>query len=108
MGKIPLHDTLCEILGSSNCYFEPPSSIEMSYPCIVYNYANDRDDFADNVRYRKFKRYVVTIIDEDPDSKIPNNLKELPYCSSDRNYSVDGLSHFVFTLFFNGQRIKEE
>lgn len=108
MAKKPLHDVLCEALGSEYCYFEPPASIKMKYPCIRYNYSNDQDEFADNIHYRHFKRYTVTIIDRDPDSKIPDRLRELPYCSSDRNYVVDGLSHFVFTLFYSGSRIKEE
>lgn len=117
MARRPLHDILCEILTlsgpfpeeeGSHCYFEPPSGTQIYYPCIVYNYTNDDDDFADNIHYRESKRYTITIIDEDPDSKIPNRLKKLPYCSSDRNFSNDGLSHFVYTLFYNGPRIKEE
>lgn len=103
----PLHDILCEILGSKNCYFEPPSSVHMEYPCIRYSYSNDDDAFADNRRYLQNKRYMVTIIDTDPDSRIPGRLKELSYCRSDRNYSMDGLSHFVFTLYYNGPRVKE-
>lgn len=94
--------------GDFHCYFNPPSNTKMSYPCIVYNYTNDDDDFADNIHYRCSKRYTVTIIDDDPDSKISERLKELPYCTSDRNFASDGLSHFVYTLYYNGPRIKEE
>lgn len=108
MARMALHDILCEILGSRNCYFSPPASIILIYPCIIYNYTNDNDDYADNIHYRSSKRYTVTVIDQDPDSKIPGRLKELPYCSSDRNYAVDGLSHFVYTLHYSGPRIKEE
>lgn len=104
----PLHDILCEILGSKNCYFDPPATIHMKYPCIRYSYSNDMDQFADNRHYLKNKRYIITIIDENPDSKIPDRLKELHYCSSDRNYAMDGLNHFVFTLYYNGPRIKED
>lgn len=106
MARPALHDLLRAIV--EHCYFEPPADIQLQYPCIVYHHTNDRDDFADDKHYRKSKRYTVTIIDEDPDSEIPDRLKELPYCSSDRNFSVDGLSHFVYTLFYNGPRIKEE
>lgn len=114
MVKPSLHDVLLEILGApfsdgkNHLYFQPPSNTEMYYPCITYNYTNDQDTFADNVHYKSSKRYTVTIIDEDPDSKIPEKLKQLPYCTSDRNFSVDGLSHFVYTLFYDGPRIKEE
>lgn len=115
MGRPALHDVLCGVLGApfpdgeNHCYFQPPGDPEMRYPCIRYNYTNDDDDFADNIHYRRSKRYTVTIIDENPDSKIPERLKEaLPYCSSDRNFAVDGLNHFVYTLYYSGPRMKEE
>lgn len=108
MIKKPLHDILCEILGNNNCYFEPPVSIQMKFPCITYSYTNNLSMFADNVRYTKFKRYTVTIIDKNPDSKIQKKLEELPYCEFDRRFVFDGLTHFVYTLYYNGLRIKEE
>lgn len=109
-----LHSMLCEVLnapfpdGYDHCYFEPPSNTQIFYPCIIYNYINDKDEYADNVIYRSFKRYKVTVIDADPDSKIPERMKSLPYCSSDRNYTSDGLKHFVYTLYHRGPRIKKE
>lgn len=115
MERAALHDLLCEVLPGpfpeeegDHCYFRPPSDTQMYYPCIMYNYTNDLDDFADNVHYRHSKRYTVTIIDEDPDSKISEKLKKLPYCTSDRNFATDGLNHFVYTLYYDGPRIKEE
>lgn len=108
MERLCLHEILCEILGSKNCYYSPPSNIRMQYPCICYNLSNSETIFADNKSYMISKRYTITLIDEDPDSKIPERLLELPYCTSDRNYSEDGLNHFVFTMFFNGERIKKE
>lgn len=115
MEKQALHDILCGVLGApfpdgeDHCYFQPPGNPEMKYPCIRYNYTNDLDVFADNIHYMSSKRYTVTIIDENPDSEIPNRLKNtFPYCTSDRNYAVDGLNHFVYTLYYNGPRIKEE
>lgn len=108
MAKQALHDILCGVLGSPYCYFREPSDTMMKYPCIVYFHSNDEDRFADNIHYKVSKRYTVTIIDEDEDSEIPDRMKTIPYCTSDRNYVVDGLNHFIFTLYFNGPRIKEE
>lgn len=116
MGRPALHDLLCEVLPGpfpeeeeDHCYFQPPSNTQLYYPCIVYNYTNDSDDFADNIHYRHSKRYTVTIIDEDPDTKIPEKLvNKFPYCTSDRNFESDGLHHSVYTLYYSGPRIKEE
>lgn len=109
-----LHDILCGVVGmpfpdgENHCYFSPPDGMSMNYPCIVYNYINDLDDFADNIHYIRSKRYSVTVIDEDPDSKIPDKMIEIPYCTSYRNFVVDGLNHFTYTLYYSGPRIKEE
>lgn len=115
MEKPALHDLLCEVMspfssdGKPHCYFQPPDDMEMKYPCIVYNRTNELDFFADNIHYQGYNRYTITVIDEDPDSKIPNKLKNsFLYCISDRNFVVDGLNHFVYTLFYSGPRIKEE
>lgn len=98
--RLDLHEQLCKIPGAVQVYFRPPSS-GMVYPCIIYNLEGDMDYFADNIPYINPKRWSVIVIDENPDSEIPNRLKEqLPYCVFDRTYETDGLNHFVFTLYF--------
>lgn len=95
-----LHSRLTEILGSEYVYFQPPSNIRMNYPAIVYR-RDDRDvRHADNLPYKDAKRYLVTVIDRDPDSQIPDRISELPYCSFDRFFAVDGLNHDTYQLFF--------
>lgn len=98
--RLQLHDILCKILGSRNCYFRPPSGFEMHYPCIVYDHFSTEVDRADNIPYKTAKRYDITVIDENPDSEIPDRVLELPYCKSDRNFASEGLNHFTFTLYF--------
>jgi hypothetical protein len=98
--RLELHDELCGVLGSKNVYFRPPSK-GMKYPCIIYTLEGDDANFANNIQYIKRNRWGITIIDEDPDSEIPDRLKEsLPYCGFDRTYESDGLNHFVYTLYF--------
>ncbi len=112
MNKKPLHDILCEVVGGpfpdgkSHCYYQPPADKKISYPCIIYKYLSDLDDFADNMIYKSSKRYSLTVIDTDPDSEILSRVKKLNYCIPDRNYSSDGLNHFVYTLYYDGPRIK--
>lgn len=72
----------------------------MVYPCIVYK----RDDvdvlYAGNRPYRSTKRYQVTVIDQDPDSEIPDKVASLPLSSFERHYTADYLNHDVFNVFF--------
>lgn len=105
MATIALHDILCKILGTNDCYFQPPSGMQLKYPCIIYRFSSYNNEFADNRIYSSNKVYSITIIDQDPDSELPDKLREeLPYCRFDRSYEYDNLNHFVFTLNFKGPR----
>lgn len=89
-----------DLLGSENAYFQPPPSVHMNYPCIVYKPDFILSEWADNVSYVRSRRYLVTVIDENPDSAIPDAVAALPYCSYDRFYTAGNLNHNVFKLFF--------
>lgn len=95
-----LQALLESLLGSRNVYFQPPESVKLQYPCIVYERSNIRTDPADNRTYRKRNRYTVTVIDKDPDSLVPGKLQELGYCGFDRHFTSDQMNHDVFTLYF--------
>jgi hypothetical protein len=99
-GRLALQDLLEELLESDNVYFQPPSSLSMKYPCIVYELSHIKSDFADNNPYTLGVRYSVTIIDRDPDSTIPATIALLPLCSFDRFFTADNLNHYVFNIYF--------
>ena len=98
--RLKLHNILVEILGASNVYFQPPETIKMTYPCIVYIRNSAKTDFANNFPYKYTKRYEVTVIDENPDSEIPGKVASLPMCSFSRHFTSDNLNHDVFNLYF--------
>lgn len=98
--RLELHNKLCDILGSKNVYYTPPSK-GMKYPAIKYDMDNINGLHADDILYKSSKRWIITIIDENPDSIIPEKLlNSIRYCSFDRTYTSDDLYHFVFTLYF--------
>ena len=98
--RLELHDTLCGILGSKQVYFQPPETIKMQYPAIVYSIDIINTPYADNRVYLSFDRYSVTVIDRDPDSIIPSKILSLPMCEFDRFYTKNNLNHYVFKLYF--------
>jgi len=55
---------------------------------------------ADDKPYYTKTKYLITIIDKNPDSEIPNEVAKLPLCIFDRFYTVDNLNHDVYKLFF--------
>lgn len=98
--RIELHRVLSEIMSPNKVYFQPPNALEMSYPCIVYALDMVDEVFADNLKHVSFRRYSLTLIDEDPDSKYVDSILELTMSSFDRFYTVDDLNHFTFTIYF--------
>ncbi|MET0786071.1 MAG: hypothetical protein ABWY25_05145 [Paenisporosarcina sp.] len=98
--RLELQALLTEILESDQVYFQPPPSVIMEYPCIVYNRDYELAQFADDRPYALRRRYMITIIDRDPDSDILSKVAELPMCVYDRFYTADNLNHDVYKLFF--------
>jgi len=98
--RIDLQNLLIGLLGTSNVYFQPPATITMSYPCIVYERTRINTDFADNNPYGIYTQYKVTVIDKNPDSPIPMKIAALSRCIYDRHYAVDNLNHDVFNLYY--------
>lgn len=88
------------LLGSRNVYFQPPPSLYMSYPCIMYKQDYRETKHANNSPYFDQKRYQVTVISSDPDSDIHDKVAQLPRCSYDRYFTADQLHHYVYNLFF--------
>lgn len=103
--RLKLHDVLCNIIGFLNekdkhCYFSPPTSFQLKYPCIIYKIGDIDSNYADNMSYLNQVRYDVILIDEDPDSKFVTKILELPMCRMVTSFASDGLNHFVFSLYF--------
>lgn len=98
--RLQLQELLESILGSRNVYFQPPTNVQMSYPCIVYKRDYMDTKFAGNKPYSQTKRYLVTVIDRDPDSLIPDKISSLPMCTFDRHYTADNLNHDSYSLYF--------
>lgn len=98
--RIELHSKLVSILGSENVYFQPPESIKLKYPCIIYKREKFDPDFANNQKYSYLTRYQVITIDRDPDATWLMDVFHMPLCSHERHYTHEGLNHEVFQLYY--------
>lgn len=103
--RLELHERLCAIInitesnGDKHVYFQPPESVKMKYPAIVYSLSNIENRRADDRMYKQMKAYQVILIDPNPDSKYVDEIAQLPYCRFDRHYRSDNLNHYVFNLY---------
>lgn len=98
--RLNLQEILVNILGSNNVYFQPPETIRLQYPCIIYERSDIDKKYADNRAYMSMVRYSLTLITRSPESDLVKAILELPYCSYDRYYAADTLNHDVFTLYY--------
>lgn len=98
--RADLQQILEDLLGSENVYFQPPASLIMQYPCIVYSRNNADVDFAGNRPYRDCLRYQITVIDRDPDSIVPKKVAQLPMTLMQRAFVANNLNHDVFYTYF--------
>lgn len=98
--RLELQSLLESILGSRNVYYQPPASVQINYPAIVYTRSNIRNKFANDDVYSQSLAYEVTVIDRNPDSEIVTKISKLPTCSFSRHFTNDNLNHDVFTLYF--------
>ncbi len=98
--RLELQSLLEELLGSRNVYFQPPESIKIKYPCIIYEKSDETNRFADNTHYARFKRYDITVIDKNPDSEIPDKIANLETAAFERQFIADNLYHNVYRIYF--------
>lgn len=98
--RLELQELLEELLGSPNVYFQPPSNVQMAYPCFVYHRDYQDTDYADNGPYRRKWRYLLTYITRDPDDPVREKIADLPLCRFSRHYTANNLNHDAFNLYF--------
>ena len=87
---------------TDNVYFQEPENNRMVYPAILYKTSDEETRHANNRPYSSFDEYEVTIMDYDPDSELRQAFRDLRIsgCSFDRVMRVDGLNHFIYSLYF--------
>lgn len=98
--RLDLHKELVEMLGSNNVYYQPPETIKMEYPAIVYSRSNFRNTYADDSIFFSYKQYEIIVISKKPDDSVIDKLLKHQLCSHNRQYKSDNLYHDVFTLYY--------
>ncbi len=85
---------------TENVYFQPPINVQLRYPCIIYKRDFADTKFANDKPYNHQLRYMITIIDPDPDSTIPDKVASMPMSLFNRFYTADNLNHDVYNVYY--------
>lgn len=98
--RLQLQSLLEVLLGSRKVYFQPPESVKIDYPCIIYRRTSGKTIFSNNKPYNHGLQYVITVVDRNPDSLIPGKVADLPMCVQATRYTKDNLNHDVFNIYY--------
>ena len=101
--RLELHEILVDVLGSKNVYFQPPESLKIKYPAIIYHQNGGKTKFSNNGPYVVRRRYTLTFITNNPDDDTIRRIAyepRIPGITYDRHYTKDGLNYEVYSLFY--------
>lgn len=99
--RLMLHEKLVELVGNQNVYFQPPASVKLSYPCVIYSIGNGDAKHANNKVYNYINSYEILFIYKNPNLDIIDKvLNEFSMCTFGRWYSAYNLNHYAFTLYY--------
>lgn len=97
--RIDLDNVLRAIIAPGKVYYQPPSSIKIEYPCIIYGISTGIVRHANNAPYSYKKRYQVTLISKNPDDLVHDKIAKLSGCRFDRRFISDNLYHDNFVIY---------
>ena len=97
--RLDLQNKLEDILQMRHVYYQPPESLKIEYPAIVYSRTGISTNKADDKVYSKSNIYKVTLIDKNPESIYVNDILDLPFCSMKSAYQSENLHHYQFEIY---------
>ena len=102
VNRLELSDLLSSIMydcgEEPHLYFQPPESVKLEYPCIVYHLRTMTAKYADDKPYTINIGYDITYITRSPASQVPTRLVKEPMFGFDRYYPADNLHHYSYTM----------
>ena len=104
--RLDLHHTLRDLYekttgkySEDKVYYQPPSNLRLSFPCIIYKLTEMPPHHADNRLYRIEHMYELTVIDSEPNSLLREEIANLQNCRFVRSFESDNLHHYVFHIY---------
>lgn len=98
--RVELQRKLEAICNVKKVYFQPPATVKLVYPCIIYSLSRPKNLSGDNTHYIWRPQYTVMVIDPNPDSQIYLDILEsFNHVSFERCYASDNLYHYILNLY---------
>lgn len=97
--RLKLQNDFEAIVGRGHVYFQPPSSIHISYPALVCNLSSFDGRKANNDVYLNFDEYECTFITVNHMPDVLEALDSMPYAHFVRHFVEDNLHHYVYNIY---------
>lgn len=99
--RLQLQQELEALLGSRNVYFQPPESLRLKYPCVIYSRDRGKTRHADDMPYIYTRAYELILVTKEADSPLPEKFaRSLRSCEHERTYVSDNLYHDVYRIYY--------
>lgn len=98
--RLELQAKLEEVLGSDHVYYQPPETIKMEYPAIVYSTKSIDEKSANNKTYSFYRNYEIIVIDKKPDNPVIEEIVRWPLSYYTRHFATENLNHDVIELYY--------
>lgn len=99
--RLKFHNQLCCAFNTKNVYFQPPETLKIRYPAIIYSINNTSIKKADNRNYNYRIIFKVVLVSRDPESDMIDTMIDNFICNYESSYVADGLNHTVFIVIPN-------
>lgn len=99
--RLSLHTELVNLINNNNVYYQPPESLKINYPAIIYKRSGINNRFADNDVYGQSNEYEIIVVDPDPDSEIVEKMSKFKTARYIRHYTANNLNYDVFNIHYN-------
>ena len=99
--RFELHAKLETLIQSKHVYFQPPASVRLVYPCVVYTIGEGDVKRGNESIYQYVNSYILTLIYKHTTIAILDKvLKEVEMCKLNTTYCSENLNHYVFTVYY--------
>lgn len=96
-----LHNLLKTVTGINNVYYQPPESVKIKYPCVIYSKKSKYTKRADNSVWGIVDRYEVTIVTNKADTDYADKILEHVQRSSYvRRFIANNLYHDTLSIYY--------
>jgi len=95
---LTVHSYLASLFPTVTLYFQPPETLKLTYPCIIYSIENIFTRHADNRPYKIKNRYSLMLITRTLDETLNDILLSIESARFERLFIGENLYHFIVTI----------